>query len=112
MFGNACVKLCILFFYRRVFVGSWFNIASWVLISFSIVWLIYALLSWFLYCGTDLHADFEGGWLACPLWGFDIQMGVFVLDTVIDFSVLLVPIPFVSTSKALYTTYARLTAWT
>ncbi|KAI1094215.1 hypothetical protein F5B19DRAFT_70398 [Rostrohypoxylon terebratum] len=95
MGANFLVKLIMLFFYRRIFVGQIFNIFNWILIALSVVWFIYAVLSWFLYCGTDLEADFEGGWSVCPLWGFQIQMGVFALDSFIDFCLLILPIPFV-----------------
>ncbi|KAI0899419.1 hypothetical protein F4806DRAFT_505819 [Annulohypoxylon nitens] len=95
MGANFFVKLIMLFFYRRIFVGKIFNIFNWILIALSVVWFIYAVLSWFLYCGTDLEADFEGGWSVCPLWGFQIQMGVFALDSFIDFCLLILPIPFV-----------------
>ena len=84
------------FFYRRIFIGRIFNICNWNLIGISFLWLVYVFLSWILYCGTNLHADFEGGWAACDPWGFDIQMGVFCLDSFIDFFLLILPVPFVS----------------
>jgi uncharacterized membrane protein len=95
MGANFLIKLTVLFFYRRIFLGKWFNICSWSLIGLSVVWFVYAVLSWLLYCGTRFKEDFEGGWLVCPLWGFEIQMGVFALDSFIDFFLLLLPIPFV-----------------
>ncbi|KAI1379377.1 hypothetical protein F4677DRAFT_329486 [Hypoxylon crocopeplum] len=95
MGANFLVKLIMLFFYRRIFIGRIFNICNWVLIGLSIVWFIYAVLSWLFYCGTDFKADVEGPWSGCPLWGFEIQMGVFCLDSFIDFCLLLLPIPFV-----------------
>ncbi|KAF2739950.1 hypothetical protein EJ04DRAFT_391157, partial [Polyplosphaeria fusca] len=55
----------------------------------------YAILSWLFYCGTNFKADVEGGWAVCPLWGFEIQMGVFALDSFIDLGLLIMPIPFV-----------------
>ncbi|KUI73763.1 hypothetical protein VM1G_09580 [Cytospora mali] len=95
MGANFCVKLIMLFFYRRIFVGRVFNICNWILIGLSVIWFVYAILSWLLYCGKNLEANFEGGWLVCPLWGFDIQMGVFALDSFIDLCLLVLPIPFV-----------------
>ncbi|KAI2619635.1 hypothetical protein GGR54DRAFT_121199 [Hypoxylon sp. NC1633] len=95
MVTNFLIKLIMLFFYRRIFIGRLFNICNWTLIGLSVLWFIYAVLSWFLYCGTDLQADFEGPWVGCPLWGFQIQMGVFALDSFIDLSLLILPIPFV-----------------
>lgn len=97
MGANVLIKLTVLFFYRRIFIGRAFNICNWTLIGLSLVWFVYAVLSWLLYCGTHLKVDFEGGWLVCNAWGFDIQMGVFCLDSFIDFLLLLLPIPFVST---------------
>lgn len=102
MGANVLIKLTVLFFYRRIFIviNRAFNICNWTLIGLSLVWFVYAVLSWLLYCGTHLRADFEGGWLVCNAWGFDIQMGVFCLDSFIDFLLLLLPIPFVSTVKS------------
>lgn len=96
MATNFFIKLIMLFFYRRIFVGRVFNIFNWVLIGLSILWFVYAILSWLLYCGKNFEANVEGGWLVCPLWGFDIQMGVFALDSFIDLCLLVLPIPFVS----------------
>ncbi|MCJ1329331.1 hypothetical protein MMC10_006010 [Thelotrema lepadinum] len=94
-FASAFIKLSILFFYRRIFVGQVFNVCNWILVGLSIVWVVYATLCWLLYCGTDLQANFEGPWDNCPPWGFEIQIGVYVLDTVIDFCLLILPIPLV-----------------
>lgn len=96
MGANFLIKLIMLLFYRRIFVGRVFNIINWALIGLSVVWFIYAVLSWFLYCGKNLEANFEGGWLVCPLWGFEIQMGVFALESFIDLWIIILPIPFVS----------------
>lgn len=93
--ANTTIKFSILFFYRRIFIGRIFKTCTWILLGLSFLWLVYAFLSWILYCGTNLHADFEGGWAACDPWGFDIQMGLFCLDSVIDFCILILPIPFV-----------------
>lgn len=95
MAANFLVKLAVVFFYRRIFLGRIFDLCSKTLIGLSVIWIIYAVLSWFLYCGKNIKADFEGGWLACDPWGFDIQMGVFVLDSVIDLLILVLPIPLV-----------------
>ncbi|KAI1822699.1 hypothetical protein F4861DRAFT_550600 [Xylaria intraflava] len=95
MGANFCVKLIMLFFYRRIFIGRLFNIFSKGLIGLSVVWFIYAIASWLFYCGTHFEPNFHGGWAVCPLWGFKIQLGVFALDSFIDFCLLLLPIPFV-----------------
>ncbi|KAI0547587.1 hypothetical protein F4679DRAFT_554059 [Xylaria curta] len=95
MGANFCIKLIMLFFYRRIFTGRLFNIFSKGLIGLSVVWFIYAIASWLFYCGTNFEPNFEGGWAVCPLWGFKIQLGVFALDSFIDFCLLLLPIPFV-----------------
>ncbi|KAI1398269.1 hypothetical protein F4819DRAFT_489753 [Hypoxylon fuscum] len=95
MATNFFIKMLMLFFYRRIFMGLVFDVCNWTLMGLSVVWFIYAVLSWFLYCGSDLKADFEGPWVGCPLWGFQIQMGVFALDSFIDLCLLLLPIPFV-----------------
>ncbi|KAI2470512.1 hypothetical protein F4781DRAFT_175409 [Annulohypoxylon bovei var. microspora] len=95
MGANFLIKLIMLFFYRRIFIGRAFNICNWILIALSGVWFVYAVISWLFYCGTNFEANFEGPWLGCALWGFEIQMGVFALDSFIDFSLLVLPIPFV-----------------
>lgn len=82
------------------FIGNSFRICNWTLIVLSLIWFIYGFLSWILYCGTRVQADFEGGWSACDPWGFDIQMSVFVLDSFIDLFILVLPIPFVSIDLA------------
>ncbi|KAI0889451.1 uncharacterized protein GGS22DRAFT_71258 [Annulohypoxylon maeteangense] len=92
---NFLVKLIMLCFYRRIFVGRAFNICNWALIGLSVVWFVYAILSWLFYCGINFKENLEGGWSACPTWGFEIQMGVFALDSFIDFFLLAMPIPFV-----------------
>lgn len=97
--SNTFIKLTVLFFYRRVFIGRVFNICNWTLIGLTFLWLVYAFLSWILYCGANIQANFEGGWAACGYWGFDIQMGVFGLDSFIDLFLLILPIPFVSDSS-------------
>ena len=99
MGANFLIKLIMLFFYRRIFnvMGRGFNICNWVFIWLSVVWFIYAVLSWLFYCGTHFKENFEGGWLVCPKWGFEIQMGVFALDSFIDLGLLIMPIPFVCT---------------
>ncbi|KAI1631589.1 hypothetical protein F4809DRAFT_653925 [Biscogniauxia mediterranea] len=95
MGANFLVKLIMLFFYRRIFVGRVFNICNWVLIGLSGVWFIYAVASWLFYCGTHFVENVEGPWRVCPHWGFAIQMGVFALDSFIDLNLLILPIPFV-----------------
>ena len=94
-FANACIKLAILFFYRRIFITRAFRTCTWVLVASTLIWLVYAVLAWLLYCGTDLQRNFEGGWFACPVWGILIQLGVFVLDSLIDIC-LLFPTTFLS----------------
>lgn len=98
MGANYLIKLIMLFFYRRIFnvTGKAFNICNWTFVGLSTVWFIYAVASWLFYCGTNFEANFEGGWKACAPWGFEIQMGVFAMDSFIDLCLLIMPIPFVS----------------
>lgn len=69
---------------------------DWTLTGLSSLWLVYTFSSPILYCGTNVHAVFEAGWAACNAWGFDIQMGVFCLDKLVDLYVLILPLPLVS----------------
>ncbi|EPE31968.1 hypothetical protein GLAREA_12050 [Glarea lozoyensis ATCC 20868] len=89
-------KLTIMTLYRRIFIGKIFIICSNALIGLTIVWFLFAVSSWLFYCGLHLKQNFEGGWLVCPLWGFEIQFGVFVLNSVIDLCILVLPVRSVS----------------
>lgn len=90
--------MSILFFYRRIFIGRVFRISIWIIMASTIIWLVYGILVWLLYCGINIKANFEGGWAVCPVWGFEIQIAVFLMDSVIDLAVLILPVPFVSIS--------------
>ena len=94
--SNTFIKLSILFFYRRIFRGRSFSICNWTLVGLTVLWLVYAFVSWLLFCGTHIHANFEGSWDICDHWGFEIQTGVFCLDSLIDFFILALPVPLVS----------------
>lgn len=94
--SNTLIKLSILFFYRRIFISRIFSISNSILMGLSFIWLVYAFLACVLYCGTNIHANFEGGWASCDPWGLTIQTGVFCLDTFIDLFLLILPVPFVS----------------
>lgn len=98
MATNFLIKLIMLLFYRRIFVGRIFNVCNWALIALSCIWFVFAVASWLFYCGTHFKEDVEGPWDVCPQWGFVIQMGVFALDSFIDFCLVVLPIPFVSVS--------------
>ncbi|KAI1320073.1 hypothetical protein F5Y16DRAFT_405740 [Xylariaceae sp. FL0255] len=93
--ANICIKLIILFFYRRIFVSRLFKIISTALIAMSAAWFLSVFIAWLLYCGTDFTANFGGGWAICPPWGIEIQIAPLVFDNLIDLCLLLLPIPFV-----------------
>lgn len=93
--SDTCIKLSILFFYRRIFRGKAFSIANYTCMALAGLWALYGFLAWILYCGTNVKANFEGGWDACPEWGSQMQTGVYILDLIVDFYVLVLPIPFV-----------------
>lgn len=82
--------------------GRVFSVCNWILVALSAIWLVYAFLAWLLYCGTNVHANFEGGWANCDAWGFDIQMGTFCLDSFIDLCLIVLPLPSVSGCSRCY----------
>ena len=96
----ACVKLSILYFYRRIFVGRAFDLVAWLLIALSLLWTLCAFLAWILFCGKYVKENFEGSWVVCPSWGLYLQLAVYAWDTVIDFALLTLPMPLVGLALA------------
>ncbi|PYI12947.1 hypothetical protein BO99DRAFT_438697 [Aspergillus violaceofuscus CBS 115571] len=54
----ALLKLSVLFFYRRLFVGRIFDIASWTLIGVVIAWGITFVIALTTTCGATIMANF------------------------------------------------------
>lgn len=90
-------KLSILFFYRRLFRGSKFNIISWILIGITVVWLTAFEFAAIFDCNTTFWAN----------WGtirdlktncddsFSELVAYSISDVIIDIFILILPIPLV-----------------
>jgi hypothetical protein len=109
--STPLIKLSIIYFYRRIFLGRVFELCSRTLIALSILLLVWGVVTWLFYCGTDIRANFEGPWDNCPDWGFQAQMGVFILDSIIDVCILILPIPLVCIPRRLVTAAEATTEW-
>ena len=94
----ATIKLSILFFYRRIFRGRAFNIASWVLIGVVAAWAITFFIAILAACGTSIAANFQtlGALKRECVNTFDILIALAVSDVAVDLGILIMPIPLVS----------------
>lgn len=94
----ATIKLSILFFYRRIFRGRAFDIASWVLIGVVGAWAVTFVIAILAACGTSIAANFQtlGALKEECVDTFDILIALAVSDVVVDLAVLFMPIPLVS----------------
>ena len=98
----ATIKLSILFFYRRIFRGRAFDIASWVLIGVVGAWAVTFVIAILAACGTSIAANFQtlGALKEECVDTFDILIALAVSDVVVDLAVLYMPIPLVSSLNA------------
>lgn len=93
----ATIKLSILFFYRRIFRGRAFDIASWVLIGVIGAWAIAFFVAILAACGTSIAANFQtlGALKRECVDTFDILIALAVTDVAVDLAILIMPIPLV-----------------
>ena len=98
----ATIKLSILFFYRRIFRGRTFEIASRVLIGVVAAWAITFFIAILAACGTSITANFQtlGALKGECVNTFDILIALAVSDVAVDLAILIVPIPLVSPRNA------------
>lgn len=98
----ATIKLSILFFYRRIFRGQAFNIASWVLIGVVGAWAVTFFIAILAACGTSIAANFQtlGALKGECVDTFDILIALAVFDVAVDLAILIMPIPLVSPPNA------------
>lgn len=92
------IKLSVLFFYRRLFLGKIFNVMSWILIAFTICWMAAFFIGLFFDCGSHISANW--GSLTeiseqCK-FGFLPTIVYTVIDAVLDLTILIFPLPWVS----------------
>ena len=93
----ATIKMSILFFYRRIFRGRTFDIASWVLIGVVAAWAITFFIAILAACGTSIAANFQtlGALKEECVNTFDILIALAVSDVAVDLAILVMPIPLV-----------------
>lgn len=98
----ASLKLSVLFFYRRIFVGRVFNIASWTLIGVVIVWAMTFVIAILSACGTRLMANFGtlGDLKTECVDTFSILIALAASDVTVDLIILAIPLPLVSVPRS------------
>ncbi|GKZ50677.1 hypothetical protein AbraIFM66951_003941 [Aspergillus brasiliensis] len=91
----TCLKLSILWFYRGIFVGRVFQIASWVLISIVAVWGLAFILARIFSCGADVKANFEfPGSMKCS-HSLATYIALAASDVSVDLVILAIPVPLI-----------------
>ena len=91
------IKLSVLFFYRRIFMGPVFNILSWFLIGVVICWMTAFFFGLFFDCGSHFAANWGSlNEIAeeCP-FGFLPTIIYTILDACLDLIILVFPAPWV-----------------
>jgi len=96
-FALGFTKLSILYFYRRIFRGRFFNLTIWVLIEITTTWLIAFEFAAIFDCNTHFSANW--GSLAelkanCDN-SFSELAAYSISDVIIDIFILVLPIPLV-----------------
>ena len=91
------LKLTFLFFYRRIFRGRVFNVASWFLIGVVVAWAIAFFIAILAACGTSIRANFQTLGLLKDecVDTFVILICLAVFDVVVDLAIMVLPIPSV-----------------
>ncbi|KAH6681448.1 hypothetical protein B0J14DRAFT_576443 [Halenospora varia] len=94
-FAFGAIKLSVLLFYRRIFRGKWFNIATWTLMVTVILWIISFTIVFVFQC--KLH--FWAAWSTLSemvdncVPGIPLSEALTLSDILTDILILLVPIP-------------------
>ena len=98
------LKLTLLFFYRRIFRGKLFNIASWVLIGLVLTWAMTFFTAILAACGTSIRANFStlGILKEECVNTFVILVSLAVFDVLVDLGIMILPIPLVLYSRQLF----------
>lgn len=93
----ACVKLSVLFFYRRIFcirgLREWFRNVSTVTIAIVVLWLVVFQFLTGFQCGTHFSALWDGTYLQYCVLSFPFLYGLAVSDVILDVWILALPIP-------------------
>lgn len=96
----ALLKLSVLFFYRRLFVGRIFDIASWTLIGVVIAWGVTFVIALMTMCGASITANFGtlNDLMTSCSHSFAILIALSASDVAVDLIILTIPLPLVSFS--------------
>ncbi|KAL3426737.1 hypothetical protein PVAG01_00246 [Phlyctema vagabunda] len=91
------IKLSFLFFYRRIFEGRTYRIISWALIYIVIGWTIAFFFGFLFDCQLDFAANWSSLANISEVCGFGFKPTIVftILDALLDFIILLLPIPYV-----------------
>ena len=107
MLSYGFTKLSIIAFYRRIFVSrpnAPFDVAAKVLGVVTLLWTICYVLIDIFACGSHVTANW--GPLSeqleyCPV-GYTSEYGFVISDLILDFALLVMPLPVVSTEEYLW----------
>ena len=92
----GCIKLSILFFYRRVFCGRAFNILSLAFISLVTLWTLSFFFLQLFDCGTHFNVNWgRVSDLQKCLGSFKQLLAFPISDVVIDILIMILPLPLV-----------------
>ncbi|RAK70970.1 uncharacterized protein BO72DRAFT_502358 [Aspergillus fijiensis CBS 313.89] len=93
----ALLKLSVLFFYRRLFVGRIFDIASWTLIGVVIAWGVTFVIALMTMCGASITANFGtlNDLMTSCSHSFAILIALSASDVAVDLIILTIPLPLV-----------------
>ena len=92
------IKLSVLFFYRRLFIGHAFNIASWFIIGFTIAWGLGFFIAVFASCPNSMAHHFDSLAVAGEhcVDTFKMLITYAASDVAVDLAILFIPIPYAS----------------
>lgn len=102
----GCIKVSITLFYRRVFVvhtGTIFNYASKAMLAILGLWTLTFTLIMIFGCGGDFWAVWASRYyqsIYCKTLASSSEYSFVISDLILDFLVILMPLPLVSFSPA------------
>lgn len=92
----GAIKLSVLFFYRRIFVGRPFNILSWVMVAIVCSWSVAFFFATVFSCHPISAAWGTREQLFTECVKTTVKLDVFVVsDPLLDTFILAVPMPFI-----------------
>ncbi|KAF4629084.1 hypothetical protein G7Y89_g9066 [Cudoniella acicularis] len=94
-FAFGAIKLSVLLFYRRIFRGKWFNIATWILMVMVVLWTVGFTAVFVFQCKLNLWAAWStlGDMVQNCVPGIPTAEALTLTDILTDILILLVPIP-------------------